>query len=121
LDERDLAGPTCNKSEEEPDLVHSHKVFVYLSFVVTCHYFEEMIRVVRSGGWVVFDIVSENCMPDATLEKWITQGIYYPCMMPREFVTDFFARRKCSLQSSFFAPMMPGLSEYLAFVKDRAE
>jgi hypothetical protein len=100
------------------DIVHAHKVFVYLPFVVACHYFEEMIRVAQSGGWIVFDIVSENCMPDATLEKWIAGRIYYPCIMPREFVIGFFARRKCSLRSSFFAPMMPGQSEYLAFAKD---
>jgi SAM-dependent methyltransferase len=96
-------------------LVHAHKVFVYLPFVLTCHYFTEMIRVVRPGGQIVFDIVSESCMPDATLEKWIAGGIHYPCIMPREFVIDFFTRRRCILRSSFFAPMMPGQSEYLVF------
>lgn len=98
-------------------LVHAHKVFVYLPFVVTCQYFDEMIRVARSGGWIVFDIVSENCMPDTTIGKWIASRVYYPCMMPREFVIQFFARRQCSLRGSFFAPMMPGQSEYLVFVK----
>ena len=102
------------------DLVHAHKVFVYLPFIVTCGYLNEMICVTRSGGRMAFDIVSENCMADPTLEKWIASGVYYPCMMPREFVIDFFARRQCSLQSSFLAPMMPGQSEYLVFAKDAA-
>jgi hypothetical protein len=105
---------------ESVNLIHAHKVFVYLPFVVTCGYLNEMIRVTRSGGRMVFDIVSENCMPDATVEKWIASGVYYPCMMPREFVIDFFAKRQCSLQSSFFAPMMPGYSEYLVFAKEAA-
>ena len=100
------------------DLAHAHKVLVYLPFVVTCHYFEEMIRVARKGGWIVFDIVSEACMPEAILEKWIASGVYYPCIMPRDYVIALFARRKCSLRTSFFAPMMPGQSEYLVFVKD---
>lgn len=100
------------------DLVHAHKVFVYLPFLATCRYLYEMIRVARSGGWIVFDIVSENCMDDASLEKWFASGNYYPCMMPREFVTGFFAKQKCSLRSTFLAPMMPGQSEYLVFFKE---
>jgi hypothetical protein len=102
------------------DLVHAHKVFVYLHSVVTCQYFDEMIRVARPEGQIVFDIVSENCMDDPLLEKWIASRVYYPCMMPREFVIAFFARRHCSLRGSFFAPMRPGESEYLVFVKDTA-
>ena len=102
------------------DLVHAHKVFVYLPFIVTCGYFDEMIRITKAGGRIVFDVVSENCMPDATMGKWITSKIFYPCIMPREFVVQFFARRQCSLLSGFFAPMMPGQSEYLVFDKDTA-
>jgi hypothetical protein len=103
---------------ESVDLVHAHKVFVYLPFVVTCQYFDEMIRIARPGAQIVFDIVSENCMPDPILKKWIASCIYYPCIMPREFVIQLFATRQCSLQASFFAPMMPGQSEYLVFVKE---
>jgi Methyltransferase domain len=99
------------------DLVHAHKVYVYLPFVVTCRYFDEMIRIARPGGEIVFDIVSENCMADPTLEKWVASGIYYPCIMPREFVIQRFARRNCSLRASFLAPLMPGQSEYLVFEK----
>ena len=99
------------------DLVHAHKVFVYLPFVVTCRYFDEMIRVARPGGSIVFDIVSESCMDDDMLAKWIASELYFPCMIPREFVIAFFAKRQCSLKGSFFAPMMPGQSEYLLFFK----
>jgi hypothetical protein len=116
---RSADGTTLRETPDESvDLIHAHKVFVYLPFVVTCGYLKEMVRVTRSGGRMVFDVVSEGCMPDATLEKWITSGIYYPCIMPRDFVISFFQMRKCSLQSSFFAPMLPGQSEYLVFVKD---
>jgi hypothetical protein len=115
----DADGTSLQHTQTESiDLAHAHKVFVYLPFVVTCQYFNELIRVTRNGGWIVFDIVTENCMPDATIEKWIADKIYYPCMMPRAFVIDFFARRQCSLRESFFAPMMPGRSEYLVFAKN---
>lgn len=99
------------------DLVHAHKVFVCLPFIVACQYFGEMIRVARPGGQIIFDVTNENCMDDPTLEKWIASGIYYPCMLPRQFVIDFFSRRSCALRSNFFAPMIPGRSEYLVFVK----
>ena len=107
-------------ADESMDLVHSHKVFVYLPFIVTCRYLTEMIRVTRRGGWIAFDIVSENCMTDSDVDTWIASGHHYPCMMPRQFVIDFFARSQCSFRSSFFAPLMPGKSEYLVFVKNEA-
>jgi SAM-dependent methyltransferase len=99
------------------DLVHAHKVFVYLPFIVTFQYFGEMIRVTRPGGKIVLDIVSENCMSDAIIDQWIASRAYSRCMIPRDFVIDFFARRQCFLQSSFLAPMLPGQSEYLIFAK----
>jgi SAM-dependent methyltransferase len=99
------------------DLVHAHKVFVYLQVVVTCRYFSEMIRVARPGGRIVFDIFSEPCMADAEMEKWAASGSYFPNMIARDFAIGFFARRGCSLTSRFFAPMKPGESEYLVFVK----
>jgi len=99
------------------DLVHAHKVFVYLPSIVICRYFAEMIRVARAGGKIVFDCMSEACMADTVLEKWIAAGVYYPCMLSREFVVKYFERRGCRLLTSFFAPMLPGESEYLVFEK----
>jgi hypothetical protein len=107
-------------SDGSVDLAHAHKVFVYLPFIITCGYLTEMVRVTRTGGWIVFDVVSETCMTDADVDAWIGSGNYYPCMMPRQFVIDYLSKRQCSLRSSFLAPMMPGKSEYLAFVKDGA-
>jgi hypothetical protein len=99
-------------------LVHAHKVFAYLPFIVTCQYFGEMIRVTRPGGHIVFDFFSESCMSDATIQQWIEGRMYSRCVIPREFVIGFFARRHCSLRSSFLATAQPGLSEYLVLVKD---
>jgi len=107
-------------ASESVDLIHAHKVFVYLPFIVTFQYFGEMIRVARRGGQIVFDIVSEQCLPDATIHEWITNRTYSRCLIPRGFVVDFFARRQCTLVGSFLAPMLPGQSEYLVFVKSAA-
>lgn len=109
-----------NTASDSVDLAHAHKVFVYLPFIVAFQYFGEMIRVAKPGGRIVFDIVTESCLDDATIEHWIVSRTYARCMIPRDFVTGFFARRRCLLHSSFLAPMLPGKSEYLTFVKDGA-
>jgi SAM-dependent methyltransferase len=107
----------CENEDESFGLVHAHKVFTYLPCVVVCNYFSEMIRVLRKGGLVAFDVTTEGCMTEAILGKWLAARIFYPCMMPREFVIQFFKTRGCSPISSFFAPMMPGKSEYFVFAK----
>ncbi len=100
------------------DLVHAHKVFVYLPFAVTFQYFSEMIRVARPGAWIVFDIISEKCVSDWMIDQWIANRTYSRCMLPRDFVIAYFDKRQCFLHSSFLGPA-PWLSEYLVFIKDR--
>src|SRR5580658_7350119 len=43
------------------DLVHAHRLFPGVGLLPTLSYFREMARVVRAGGWVVFDIMTEGC------------------------------------------------------------
>jgi Methyltransferase domain len=110
----------CDTRTASVDLVLAHRVFVYLAFIVTFQYFLEMIRVAKDGAYIAFDIISEPCMPDATIEKWAAAQVYHPCMIPRDMAIAFFARRRCSLHASFFIPSRLGLSEYLVFVKNQA-
>jgi SAM-dependent methyltransferase len=102
------------------DLIQAHKVFVATPFLTTCRYFAEIVRVVRDGGKVIFDIVTEDCMDDDTLKKWIVSGIQtvsYPCLMPKQYAVDFFCKRGFSLDGSFFIPMKPGKTECFVFTK----
>ena len=59
------------------DLVHAQKVFVYIDFWATARYLDEMARVVRPGGTVAFDIVTEDCLDEATLAYWMEHGSIY--------------------------------------------
>jgi Methyltransferase domain len=112
-------GSTLSQTPSDSiDLGHAHKVFTYLPVVVCWQYFGELVRVSRKGGYIAFDVVTEACLPDDVLEQFACQKIYYPTIMPRDYVLQFFARRNCRLTQSFFAPMIPGQSEYLVFVKD---
>lgn len=99
------------------DLVHAHKVFVYLPFVVSFGYLTEMARVVRPGGVVAFDVITDDCLDDLVTKTWLTEPsratIYQ--LTPRDWVVDFLARRGLELSGSHFVPLSGGRTELLVF------
>jgi hypothetical protein len=106
------------------DLAQAHKVFVATPFLTTCHYWEEMIRVVRPGGHVVFDILTEQCLDPSTLRLWLDKAATrsgYPCIMPRHFALGFFSDRGIQLIDSFSIPMRPGRTEVFVFMKKQSQ
>ena len=99
-------------------LVQAHKVFSGVPFMVTCCYWHEMARVIRPGGWAVFDIVTERCLEQNAMLDWARSGIRngsFPAVMPREVVMNFFTQKGFSLASSDIAPMPPGTTELFVF------
>lgn len=102
------------------DLVHAHKVFVCLPFLTNCRYLEEMIRVVRGKGKMVFDIVTEDCMDNPTLESWRASGIksaHFPSFMSKQFTLEYVTSRGFSYDGSFIIPMKPGKTECFVFTR----
>lgn len=99
------------------DLVHAQKVFVYLEFHTTAAYLEEMARVVRPGGAVAFDVVTENCLDDETVRNWVQVNSFYN-PVPREWAVEFMQRRGLTLSGSHFLPLPPGTAELLVFRRD---
>jgi SAM-dependent methyltransferase len=100
------------------DLVHAHKVFVYLPLVITIGYLEEMARVVRPGGIVAFDIVTDNCLDEPTTKAWVSSGATLYGMISRTWTVDLLARRHLSLVGSHFVPLSEGRTELLVFRRD---
>lgn len=99
------------------DLVHAQKVFVYLEFYATAGYLQEMARVVRPGGTVAFDVVTEACLDEETVRTWARDGtIYRP--VPRTWAIEFMQRHGLALRGSHFSPLPPGTSELLVFRRD---
>ncbi len=99
------------------DLVHAQKLFVYCEFFTTAGYLEEMARVVRPGGSVGFDVVTEECLDDKTVREWVrTASFYRP--VPREWAVEFMRRRGLTLLGSHFSPLPPGTTELLVFRRD---
>jgi hypothetical protein len=102
------------------DLVHAHKVFSGVPFMVTCCYWHEMTRVIRPGGWAVFDVLTERCLSAQAMQTWAESGVRngsYPAVMPRETAVGFFTGRGFTLAGSFIVPMPPGTTELLVFKK----
>jgi phospholipid N-methyltransferase len=99
------------------DLVHSHKLFVYMEFFATAGYLEEMARVVRPGGAVAFDMVTEECLDDETVREWVRVASFYR-PIPRAWAVQFMQRRGLTLCGSHFSPLPPGTAELLVFRRD---
>jgi hypothetical protein len=108
-------------ADSSADMVHAHKVFSSVPFMVTCCYWHEMARVIRPGGWAVFDVVTERCLSADAMLTWARSGIRngpYPAVIPREVSVSFFAEKGFALAASFIVPMPPGTTELLVFRKD---
>jgi SAM-dependent methyltransferase len=117
---RDCDGHTLSQtSSASVDLVHAHKVFVYLQFYATAGYLDEMARVVRPGGTVAFDIVTEASLDDKTVEAWARHGTFYR-PVSRVWAVEFLQRRGLALRGSSFAalPHAQGNTELLVFHRD---
>ena len=100
------------------DLVHAHGVFVYTPFLVTVKNFCEMFRVTKPGGYAVFDIFSEACLDGELLKAWLKSGELYPCILPHEYVKQFFVANGFLYKGEFFSRKFgEGKSHYLVFQK----
>lgn len=100
------------------DLVHAHKVFVYIPLVTTISYLDEMARVLRAGGVAAFDIVTEDCLDEETTQAWLGSSAELYSMVSRTWTAELLARRGLTLVGSHFEPMSGGRTELLVFRKD---
>ncbi len=99
------------------DLVHAHKLLCYIPFVTAVCYLEEMARVVRSGGTVAFDLITDDCMDSQMTKTWLAEpsrGAIYS-VAPRDWVLHFMAQRELDLTGSHFVPLSGGRTELLVF------
>lgn len=103
------------------DVLHAHGVFVYVPFLVAYRYWIEMWRVVKNRGWVVFDIYSEDCMDEPTVEKWLASEYNYPAFLCKGYIVSLFEKHGFSLRDAFMNRHGKGRSEYLVFMRNIAQ
>lgn len=99
------------------DLIHANGVFVYTKFLITYKYFLEIFRVTRYGGFAAFDIFSEECFDEDTLNLWLMSEHRYPCILPKLYVKNLFIEHEFSYIGEFFKKLGEGKSLYLIFQK----
>jgi hypothetical protein len=100
------------------DLIQAYKLLSATTLLTTARYWVEMARVTRVGGYVVFDLVTEECLKPETVERWALSDLEtgsYTATIPRRVALDFFARKGFQLAGSFFVPMGVGTTETFVF------
>jgi hypothetical protein len=102
------------------DLLHAHGVFVYLPFLVSYRYWKEIWRVMKSGSFVVFDIICEDCLDERTVEKWLISEHNYPCFLSKDYVVSLFGKHGFALFKTFTNRYGEGQSLYLVFIRNGA-
>ena len=102
--------------------VQSHKLFPALPFLKTVSYLQEMARVVKDGGWVVFDVMTESCFDAHHLQAWFNANAWdwpwSPHLVARDFTLQFFAEHAIDLVGSFPIPLYPAITECMVFRKN---
>jgi SAM-dependent methyltransferase len=103
--------------DAETDLVCAHGVFVYIPFINVVRYFGEIVRVLRRGGYCVFDAFTEICLEDGKLSAWLDSGHNYPAMLPAEFIRKWFVEHGFDIVFEFQAAYGVGVSHYFILRK----
>ncbi|MEE8341432.1 MAG: class I SAM-dependent methyltransferase [Candidatus Neomarinimicrobiota bacterium] len=101
------------------ELVHSHGVFVYLPFFDSLRYFKEIDRVSSTNAFIVFDCITEDCLDEGSLNKWLKSKYNFPRIMPEKYIFEFFPSITYSLIGNFFTPYGQGKSKYFVFKRTK--
>lgn len=104
--------------EASVDILQAHGVFVARHFMISYSYFREIWRVVRPGGYAVFDIISEECLGEDVITRWVDDKHTYPKFLSKSFVIERFSQQGFVLVHCFTKQYDIGLSEYLVFKRE---
>lgn len=111
------SGTTLRQTPDSSiDFLHAHGVFQNIPFFATVQYFREIQRVVANDGYVAFDIMSEDCLHEETVTKWINSNLMYPYFLSTSYVINSF-NKNFEHVGSFLRPYAEGKSKYMVFKK----
>jgi SAM-dependent methyltransferase len=97
------------------DIVHAHGVFVYLKFLDNIRYFNEIIRIIKPNGVIIFDCYTEECMTTELLNNWLQSKHNFPVVLPNDYVISYFEKFNFKLLGNFFNAHGQGKSKYFVF------
>jgi len=99
------------------DVVFSHGVFVYLPLIKSIGYLDEMIRVCRPGGRIVFDGFLSNKLGLKSLYTFKNAQKYFPVIMPFDILDEYVRVNNMTLIHSFDVNYHESLSTYFILQK----
>ncbi|MFJ7921360.1 class I SAM-dependent methyltransferase [Lysinibacillus fusiformis] len=78
------------EEDQTMSLVHAHAVFVYLNPIDCFAYFREMIRVTKSGGYIIFDFLALEGLDSNAIDGWLISGHRFPQFISERVIREFF-------------------------------
>lgn len=116
----DCDGRSLRQTQDSTvDLVHAHGVFVYLSSVNTAQYIQEMARVCRPGGSIVFDIYVSSEFTSTIIDRWIRRGMLFPVLTDTTWLRGWTEHCGLTLTDQFDEVHGASSVRYLIFEKRR--
>jgi CDP-glycerol glycerophosphotransferase (TagB/SpsB family)/ubiquinone/menaquinone biosynthesis C-methylase UbiE len=97
------------------DIVHAHAVFVYLPCAVILSYLNEMVRVLKKDGVIIFDILSSSDFDINNLESFIDAGYLFPVIFPNSIFEQWMSLNNLILIEQFNEIYGPYHSNYYIF------
>ncbi|MCE0497077.1 MAG: class I SAM-dependent methyltransferase [Methylacidiphilales bacterium] len=106
-------------ASESVDAVFSHGVFVYLPVIKTFGYWEEITRVAKPGGWIIFDCFLTRYFNVDVLEQWQNDSYHwdFPVIISEELIEEFLMRYGLTCVGRFNAPYHAAFSTYFILRK----
>ena len=104
--------------DKSVDLIHAHAVFVYLDLVNSFEYFQEMVRICKPGGYIVFDFLPCSFFDVPGVKKWLASEHRFPTVLPESTVENFMKDLGVNLISDFTIEYGPGFSRYHVYRRD---
>jgi SAM-dependent methyltransferase len=108
-------GSTLHRTASESvDAAFSHGVFVYLPLITTFGYLEEMARVVKPDGWIVFDCFLTRNFGVDTIKQWQRDPHHwtFPVAISEDLIMEFLVRYRLTCVGRFDTPYHASLSTY---------
>jgi hypothetical protein len=96
----------------------SHQVLVCLSLLNCYCYFYELIRVCREGGFIAFDIYSDEEWNQQVIDSWLPLVKNSdPTVLSEKRIIELFSSHGCQLIGKFNAQTGFDFTTYLVFKK----
>lgn len=108
-------------SDASIDILTAHGVFDGpIEFMGCMKYLSEFFRVIKPGGFMVFDIFSEECLDPKTFDKWVSDIPVYAKILPAELIKQICIIKGYDFLGSFKSPVFKGFDgQYLIFKKKK--